>query len=98
MTGIDNPQMFKGSEISRKLTYRNIQKHFDEVAAGMSPHVDRVGEFRERVEQESRYMQHGSVPYVPNVDVTGGSKKPDEDDFIPSKKRKKRKNEQGFSL
>lgn len=98
MTGIDNPQMFKGSEISRKLTYRNIQKHFDEVAAGMSPHVDRVGEFRERVEQESRYMQHGSVPYVPNVDVTGGSKKLDEDDFIPSKKRKKRKNEQGFSL
>lgn len=98
MSGIDSPQMFKGSDISRKLTYRNIQKHFDGMAAGMSPHIDRVGEFRERVERESMYMQHGSIPYIPDVDVTGGSKKPDEDDFIPSKKKKKRKNEQGFSL
>ena len=98
MTDIDSPQMFKGSDISRKLTYQNIQKHFDGMAAGMFPHIDRVGEFRERVERESLYMQHGSVPYVPDVDITGGSRKSDEEDFIPSKKKKKRKNEQGFSL
>lgn len=98
MTDIDSPQMFKGSDISRKLTYQNIQKHFDGMAAGMFPHIDRVGEFRERVERESLYMQHGSVPYVPDVDIMGGSRKSDEEDFIPSKKKKKRKNEQGFSL
>lgn len=42
------------------------------------------------------YMQHGSIPYIPDVEVTGGSKKPDEDDFIPSKKRRNARMSKAF--
>ena len=97
MTNIDNPHMFKGSDISRKLTYQNIQMYFDGVAVGMSPHIDRVGEFRDRVKQEALYME-GTSPYIPDIDVGGGSKKLKEDDFELPSKRKKRKNEKNVSL
>ena len=89
--------MFKGSDISRKLTYQNIQMYFDGVAVGMSPHIDRVGEFRDRVKQEALYME-GTSPYIPDIDVGGGSKKLKEDDFELPSKRKKRKNEKNVSL
>ena len=46
MENVEDPHIFKGAELSRQLTYRNIQRHFDGVAIGFSPHIDRVGEFR----------------------------------------------------
>lgn len=96
--GMDAPHIFKGSEISRRLTYQHIQKHFDGVAVGLSPHIDRVGEFRERVEHEAYYMQGRGVPAVPELDITGGGKKSQEDDFMPSKKKRKRRGGPDFSL
>ena len=44
MENVENAHVFKGADLSRKLTYQNIQKHFDGVAVGLSPHIDRVGE------------------------------------------------------
>ena len=44
MENVEDPHIFKGAELSRQLTYRNIQRHFDGVAIGFSSHIDRVGE------------------------------------------------------
>ena len=84
MENVENAHVFKGADLSRKLTYQNIQKHFDGVAVGLSPHIDRVGEFRERVDREAFYMQGGGVMAIPELDITGSGKKSQEDDLIPS--------------
>ena len=86
MENVEDPHIFKGAELSRQLTYRNIQRHFDGVAIGFSSHIDRVGEFRERVDREAFYMQGGGVMAIPELDSTGSGKKSQEDDLIPSKK------------
>ena len=98
MENVENAHVFKGADLSRKLTYQNIQKHFDGVAVGLSPHIDRVGEFRERVDREAFYMQGGGVMAIPELDITGSGKKSQEDDLIPSKKKRKRKSGPDFSL
>ena len=98
MENVEDPHIFKGAELSRQLTYRNIQRHFDGVAIGFSPHIDRVGEFRERVDREAFYMQGGGVMAIPELDITGSGKKSQEDDLIPSKKKRKRKSGPDFSL
>ena len=72
---VEDPHIFKGSELSRKLTYQSIQRHFDGVAVGLSPYIDRVGEFRERVDREAFYMQNGGVTAIPDLDITGSGKK-----------------------
>ena len=98
MENVENAHVFKGADLSRKLTYQNIQKHFDGVAVGRSPHIDRVGEFREWVDREAFYMQGGGVMAIPELDITGSGKKSQEDDLIPSKKKRKRKSGPDFSL
>ena len=98
MENVENAHVFKGADLSRKLTYQNIQKHFDGVAVGLSPHIDRVGEFRERVEREAFYMQGGDITSILGLDITGSGKKSQEDDLIPSKKKRKRKSGPDFSL
>ena len=98
MENVEDPHIFKGAELSRQLTYRNIQRHFDGVAIGFSSHIDRVGEFRERVDREAFYMQGGGVMAIPELDITGSGKKSQEDDLIPSKKKRKRKSGPDFSL
>ena len=98
MENVEDPHIFKGAELSRQLTYRNIQRHFDGVAIGFSPHIDRVGEFRERVDREAFYMQGRGVTAIPDLDITGSGKKSQEDDLIPSKKKRKRKSGPDFSL
>ena len=98
MENVEDPHIFKGAVLSRQLTYRNIQRHFDGVAIGFSSHIDRVGEFRERVDREAFYMQGGGVMAIPELDITGSGKKSQEDDLIPSKKKRKRKSGPDFSL
>ena len=98
MENVEDPHVFKGADLSRKLTYQNIQRYFDGVAVGLSPHIDRVGEFRERVEREAFYMQGGDITSILGLDITGSGKKSQEDDFIPSKKKRKRKSGPDFSL
>ena len=98
MENVENAHLFKGADLSRKLTYQNIQKHFDGVAVGLSSHINRVGEFRERVDREAFYMQGRGVPAIPDLDITGSGKKSQEDDLIPSKKKRKRKSGPDFSL
>ena len=98
MENVENAHLFKGADLSRKLTYQNIQKLFDGVAVGLSSHINRVGEFRERVEREAFYMQGGDITSILGLDITGSGKKSQEDDFIPSKKKRKRKSGPDFSL
>ncbi|WP_075555596.1 relaxase/mobilization nuclease domain-containing protein [Parabacteroides timonensis] len=98
MENVEDPHIFKGVDLSRQLTYQNIQRHFDGAAVGLSPHIDRVGEFRERVDREAFYMQGGGVTSIPEFDITGSGKKSQEDDFMPSKKKRKRKSGPDFSL
>ena len=98
MENVEDPHVFKGADLSRKLTYQNIQRYFDGVAVGLSPHIDRVGEFRERVEREAFYMQGGDITSILGLDITGSGKKSQEDDFIRSKKKRKRKSGPDFSL
>ncbi len=98
MENVENAHLFKGADLSRKLTYQNIQKHFDGVAVGLSSHINRVGEFRERVDREAFYMQGRGVTAIPDLDITGSGKKSQEDDLIPSKKKRKRKSGPDFSL
>lgn len=86
MENVENAHVFKGADLSRKLTYLNIQRHFDGVAVGLSPHIDRVGEFSERVDREAFYMQVGGVTSIPELDITDSGKKSHEDDFMPSKR------------
>ena len=74
MENVEDPHIFKGAELSRQLTYRNIQRHFDGVAIGFSSHIDRVGEFRERVDREAFYMQGGGVMAIPELDITGSGR------------------------
>ena len=98
MENVENAHLFKGADLSRKLTYQNIQKLFDGVAVGLSSHINRVGEFRERVDREAFYMQGRGVTAIPDLDITGSGKKSQEDDLIPSKKKRKRKSGPDFSL
>lgn len=43
-------------------------------------------------------MQGGGVMAIPELDITGSGKKSQEDDLIPSKKKRKRKSGPDFSL
>lgn len=98
MENVEKAHVFKGTDLSRRLTYQNIQRHFDGVAVGLSPHIDRVGEFHERVEREAFYMRGEGVTSFPGFDIIDSGKKPQEDDFMPSKKKRKRKSGYDFSL
>lgn len=98
MGDVEAPHVFKGADLSRKLTYQNIQKHFDGVDIHLPLGIERIGEFRDRVEHESLYMQGGGISYIPDLDITGSNKKSKEDELALSKKKRKRKNGLDFSL
>ena len=49
-------------------------------------------------DREAFYMQGGGVMAIPELDITGSGKKSQEDDLIPSKKKRKRKSGPDFSL
>jgi hypothetical protein len=37
-------------------------------------------------------MSHSALPFIPDIDITGGSRKNREDDLPPLKRKKKHKN------
>jgi hypothetical protein len=41
-------------------------------------------------------MSHSALPFIPDIDITGGSRKNREDDLPPLKRKKKHKNNQYF--
>ena len=86
------PFEFKASDISRKFTYANIQSHFDREPLLHDNTIYRVGEWRESLERDNEYMSHSALPFIPDIDITGGSRKNREDDLPPLKRKKKHKN------
>lgn len=50
------------------------------------------GEWRESLERDNEYMSHSALPFIPDIDITGGSRKNREDDLPPLKRKKKHKN------
>lgn len=89
---IDMPFEFKASDISRKFTYANIQSHFAREPFLQDNTIHRVGEWRESLERDDEYMSHSSLPFIPDLDITGGSRKNREDDLPPLKRKRKHKN------
>jgi hypothetical protein len=83
---------FKASDISRKFTYANIQNRFSNEPSQHDNTIHRVGEWRENIERDNAYMSHSSIPFVPDVDITGGNKKNREDDLPVVRRKKKQKN------
>lgn len=88
----DIPFEFKASDISRKFTYANIQSHFSSEPLLHDNTINRVGEWRESLERDNEYMSHSALPFIPDIDITGGSRKNREDDLPPLKRKKKHKN------
>jgi hypothetical protein len=88
----DIPFEFKASDISRKFTYANIQSHFSSEPLLHDNTIHRVGEWRESLERDNEYMSHSALPFIPDIDITGGSRKNREDDLPPLKRKKKHKN------
>ena len=88
----DIPFEFKASDISRKFTYANIQSHFDREPLLHDNTIYRLGEWRESLERDNEYMSHSALPFIPDIDITGGSRKNREDDLPPLKRKKKHKN------
>lgn len=88
---IETPFVFKASDISRRFTYKNIQNEFSHGPIPKDDTINRVGELKEHIIRDNDYMSHSPIPYVPDIEITGG-KKTREDDYVPSKKRKKLKN------
>lgn len=89
--GINMPFDIKASDISRRFTYSNLQKHFLKEPLANDNTIHRVGEWKENIERDNNYMTHSHVPHIPDIDITGGSKKNREDDFQPVKRKKKQK-------
>ena len=88
----DIPFEFKASIISRKFTYANILSHFSNEPLLHDNTIHRVGEWRESLERDNEYMSHSALPFIPDIDITGGSRKNREDDLPPLKRKKKHKN------
>lgn len=90
--GLEDPHIFKASDISRKLTYKAIHEHFQGQTKTDFEKFGRVGEFQERVEREEAYIE-GRSSYIPLPDLTGGGKRTkDEDELDIPRKRKKKPN------
>lgn len=88
---IDMPFEFKASDISRRYTYKNIQNEFSQSSIPKDDTIHRVGEWKEQIIRDNDYMSHSSLPYIPDIDITG-DKKTRDDDYVPSKRKKKQKN------
>ena len=71
---------------------RYIQSHFDREPLLHDNTIYRVGEWRESLERDNEYMSHSALPFIPDIDITGGSRKNREDDLPPLKRKKKHKN------
>lgn len=89
---IDMAFEFKASDISRKFSFANIQRHFSSDPFLHDNTIHRVGEWRESLERDNEYMSHSSLPFIPDIDITGGGRKNKEDDFLPAKRKRKHKN------
>lgn len=88
---IDTPFEFKASDISRRFTYKNIHNEFSQSSIPKDDTIHRVGEWKEQIIKDNDYMSHSSLPYIPDIDITG-DKKTRDDDYVPSKRKKKQKN------
>mgnify|MGYP001528862599 FL=1 len=88
--GLEDPHIFKASDISRKLTYKAIHEHFHGQSKTDFEKSGRVGEFQERVAREEAYIE-GRSSYIPIPDLVGdGKRTKDEDELdIPRKRKKK---------
>lgn len=108
MTNVTSPEQFKGSEISRRLTYNNIQNYLrkEELKSVMTtsqrtqiePILTCYLNNKQEWERDLSYMYPSSLLFseMP-IDIDIEKKKNnDDDDDLPKKKKKKRK--RGLSI
>lgn len=92
--GIDNPEAFKASDISRKLTYKNLQDHFMNQANDIEPVINRYGEWNTHYSEDINYMK--PVIFFGGIgDDDGGKERKADDD---NRKKQKKKKNKGLSL
>lgn len=111
LTNVDVPEVFKSSDISRRLTYQNIQDYFlkekeqvqdpdqrvgQERAAPIDPVIICYANNRQEWEKDVSYMYPAMASAGMAIDSGSGKHRKEEDD-LPFKKKKKKGNK-GLSL
>ena len=96
MTDVDEPVFFAGSDLSRKLTYANIQSFYSPKVNEGAAFVPIANHFSSpSAEKEILYMSGG----LGNILEDDGKKRDRHDDeFSPKKKKKKKKRPRGMSI
>ena len=87
---VDDPVLFKSSDISRRLTYSNIQAHYNnDKSPGTGNIVIMIGQSWEK---EANYMLPASSATVFVDDLFNEKQRyrNNEDELLPLKKRKKK--------
>lgn len=117
MNNVDTPEIFKSSDISRRLTYRSIQGYFsktneqepeknrerkngsrqEQMKLDVTPVVECFSNNRQEWERDVNYMYPVSVALGGIAMGSSGKQRRNEDEDLPSRKRKKKRNK-GLSI
>lgn len=105
MVNVDAPEIFKSSDISRRLTYQNIQDYFlkeqkpgqeprkgQETVTPIDPVIVCYANNRQEWEKDINYMYPAAMALSGIALETGSSKHRKEDEDLPDKKKKKKRN------
>lgn len=84
---VSDPVTFKATEISREFSYRNIYMHYGSNFSESKFWNDT--RFQERVKDEYSYMIGDRNTFVPELEITGSSKRHEDEDQESFKKKKK---------
>lgn len=100
LASVEFPQIFKASDISRKLTYNNIQSHYQKETKEFDFILTSSVDFRSQWIKDIGYMQPGTRDINAfGLDNCFSGRQSREEDDLPTKKRKrKRRASKGFSI
>lgn len=100
LTSVESPEIFKASDISRKLTYSNIQSHFHKETKEFDFIVTSSVDYRSQLINDIGYMQPGTKDInVFGLDSCFSGRRSKEEDNLPTKKKKRKKRpSKGFSI
>lgn len=100
MTNVKNPEMFKGSDISRRLTYKAVNDYFQRSTGQeesrepnrerIEPVIDSYRENRQEWERDLSYMYPLTNGLNSIALEAGGKERKRPEDDLPSKKKKKK--------
>lgn len=105
LENVDAPEIFKSSDVSRRLTYQNIQDYFlkeqkpdqepkkeQEVITPIDPVIVSYENNRQEWERDINYMYPVAMTLAGIALETGSGKHRKEDEDFPDKKKKKKRN------